>query len=136
MTKHLLSSCLALATAIAFAGCQSLPQNQPAPQGQARVTHVVVCWLKHHGGAVERRKLIDASKSFKAIPGVVHVAVGPVLPSQRPGVDSSFDVAVAISFKDAQSLAAYGKNPLHQQALKNVLKPLASKYVIYDFVNR
>ena len=68
---------------ITVTGCQSLPQAGAANKGQ--VTHVVVCWLKHHGNAAERAKLIEASKSFKAIPGVTDVSVGKVLVSQRPG---------------------------------------------------
>ena len=53
-----------------------------------------------------------------------------------PGVDASYDMAVVIGFKDEKSLAAYGKNPIHLKAVKELLMPLASKYVIYDFVNQ
>jgi hypothetical protein len=44
-------------------------------------------------------------------------------------------VALIMGFMDKKSLAAYVKNPIHQKAVKEVLAPLASKYVIYDFVN-
>lgn len=132
--RHLLFClCASLFFALPRTGISAEASN--CPLAEARITHVVIVWLKHPGSAWERRKLIEASKSLKGIPGVTGVAVGPVLVSKRPGVDSSFDVALIMGFKDKKSLAAYVKNPIHQKAVKEVLAPLASKYVIYDFVN-
>src|SRR5207248_8021170 len=96
-----------------------------ARAGNATIQHVVVCWLKHHGDAGERQRLIDASNDFQGkIPGLVRVSAGSVLPSTRPAVDSSFDVAIVMTFKDETSLKNYGKHPVHQQAVKDVLRPL------------
>jgi hypothetical protein len=134
MKSIFLSLIVCAAFLAAFPGCTTLPHYEATQNEQ--VTHVVICWLKHHGNAAERAKLIKASKSFETIPGVVNVAAGEVLASPRPVVDSSYDVAVVITFKDQKSLAAYGKSPQHQRAVKELLQPLASKYVIYDFVNR
>lgn len=130
----LLRWCLGAILAAALPACQSLPQAHSAKK--TRVTHVVVVWLKHHGSGAERRKLIEASQSFKTIPGITGITVGPVLPSLRPGVDSSFDVAVVFGFESEKARTDYDGNPIHQQAVKQVLAPLASKYVIYDFVNK
>jgi hypothetical protein len=101
---------------------------------EARVTHIVVCWLKNPGDADARRQLIDDSKSFTKIPGVVCVSAGNVLPSTRPSVDSTFDVAVVMKFKDEKALASYASHPIHLQAVERTLKPLVAKYVIYDYV--
>jgi hypothetical protein len=58
-----------------------------------------------------------------------------VLPSTRPSVDSTFDVAIVMTFKDMYALEAYTKNPLHLDAVQNTLKPLVARYVVYDFVD-
>lgn len=125
-----------LCLALLALGLLTSPAYAETVAPRARVSHVVVVWLKHHGSASERRKLVEASKSLKAIPGVVDVTVGPVIVSQRPGVDVSFDVALVMEFADKKSLVAYTKNPIHLKAVKEVLAPLASKYVFYDFENQ
>src|SRR5579862_2059025 len=97
---------------------------------QAPVTHVVVCWLKNPGDQAAAQQLIDDSKSFSQIPGIVNVSAGRVLPSTRPAVDSSFDVAIVMKFRDEKSLLDYGQNPIHLAAVERTLKPLVAKYVI------
>ena len=99
---------------------------------QPRVTHVVFCWLKNPGNDADRQKLIDESDKFRKIPGVVSVTAGRAIPSTRPVVDSSFDVGVIITFKDEAALKAYETNPIHVKAVKDVLKPLSAKLLIYD----
>jgi hypothetical protein len=102
---------------------------------QPRVTHVVMCWLKNPGSASDRQRLIDESEKFKKIPGVVSVTAGGPIASTRPVVDSSFDVGVVIAFKDEAAMTAYEANPIHVKAVKEVLKPLSAKLVIYDVRN-
>jgi len=48
-------------------------------------------------------------------------------------VDDSFDVGILLTFPDRQTMNAYLTHPDHKQAVKNVLKPLVSKIVVYDF---
>ena len=81
------------------------------------------------------QQLIDDSKSFTRIPGIVNVSAGRVLPSTRPAVDSSFDVAIVMKFRDEKALLNYGQNPIHLAAVERTLKPLVAKYVIYDYGN-
>jgi hypothetical protein len=97
-----------------------------------RVDHVVICWLKEPGNEAQRRQIIDRSNDFKKIPGVISVRAGRPIPSTRPVVDSSFDVALVVTFKDEASMRAYDKNPIHVKAVNEVLKPVAGKLVIYD----
>lgn len=114
-----------------FTSCASLPLTK-----HKGVAHVVVVWLKRHGNAEDQSKLIAAAKSLKSIDGVLSVDVGTMLPSKRPIVDSTYDVAVVFRFSDEKSLRAYEKNPVHLRAVKEVLKPLSSKLLIYDFVEK
>jgi hypothetical protein len=71
---------------------------------------------------------------FAEIPGVKRVRAGTVLPSARPIVDSTFDVAVVITFSDRKALSRYLKHPRHKQAVRLHLRPLTRKVVVYDFV--
>lgn len=118
-----------LAAGAMWAGCG------PAETPRA-VTHVVVCWLKDPGNAVARDRIIEASRSFSAIPGVRSVRAGPVLPSERTIVDDSFDVAIVLSFEDGQALARYLEHPRHAKALREVLQPLVRKVIVYDFLEK
>lgn len=117
---------------LALAGCVSAPPPRP-DAGPGVVHHLVICWLKEPGNAERRQQLIDASNTFRAIPGVLRVSAGRVLPSERPVVDSSYDVAVEIVLKDAAALERYLRDPRHVQAGREVLTPLTAKVVIYDF---
>jgi hypothetical protein len=101
-------------------------------QPPATVSHVVICWLKSPGDETARQRIIDETQTLKAIPGVVSVTAGRAVPSTRPVVDSSFDVGIVISFKDEAALRAYESNPIHLKARDEVLRPLASKFLIYD----
>jgi hypothetical protein len=118
-----------LAVMVILGGCG--PSETPRA-----VTHVVVCWLKDPGNADARDQIIEASRSFSAIPGVRGVRVGPALPSERAIVDDSFDVAIVLSFEDNQALARYLEHPRHQKAVREVLQPLVRKVIVYDFLEK
>ena len=67
----------------------------------------MLCWLNDPRDATARQKLIDASHGFSAIPGVVTISAGPPLPpTTRPSVDSSYDLAVVITFESESALTA------------------------------
>ena len=117
------SIALTIGLFLTLSSCQSQP-----PQ----VTHVVVCWLKTPGKEADRQRLIDESEKLKQIPGLVTLTAGRPITSPRPVVDSSYDVAFVMTFKDEAALRAYEKNPVHQRAVNDVLRPLTAKLVIYD----
>jgi hypothetical protein len=99
------------------------------------IEHVVLAWQKKPGDAADRAKLVDVTKQLKAgIPQLKHLSVGRVLPSDRPVVDDSFDVAFVMRFSSAADLKTYEQHPLHTQLVKDVIKPLTSKIVVHDFV--
>lgn len=116
---------LTAATALLLASCTT-----PRSGG---VTHVVVFWLKNHGNAADRAKIIETSESFRKIPGVLSVSTGPCIPSARPIVDSSFDVAVSLTFATQADLQRYIDHPQHKAAAEQVLKPLVRKITVFDF---
>ena len=125
-------ACLALLVVIA-ASCQSQSRSAGASaEPEAPVTHVVLVWLKTPGDEAARRRIIETSNTFETIPGVIRVRSGRPLPSTRPVVDSSYDVAVVMTFKDEAALRAYDAHPMHRKAVEEVLRPLAGKILIYD----
>ena len=97
-----------------------------------QIDHIVIAWLKHPGSAVARRRFVEVTKSLADLPGVLSHDVGVALPSQRSVVDSSYDVAAVIRFKDRASLTAYLQHPKHEKAVKYMLKPLIDKLLVYD----
>ena len=118
-------------------GCASEKCKSCIAPGSSRMVHVVVCWLKTPGDENARQKLIDASHDFVGrIPGLIRVDAGRVLASTRPSVDSSYDVAIVMTFVDEAALISYGKSPEHQQAVRDVLRPLVDHYVVYDFTDK
>ena len=96
------------------------------------VTHVVLLWLKKPGDAAAIDRIIETSREFRSIPGVLGVRAGRPLPSTRPVVDATFDVGLAMSFADEAALAAYEVHPQHVKAVQEVLRPLAARIQVYD----
>jgi len=96
--------------------------------------HVVLCWLHEPASEQARQRVIDASIAFERIPGVRSVSAGRPLPSIRPQVDGSYDVGIVMEFESPEALDAYLEHPEHQKATREVLRPLAARVVIYDFV--
>ena len=116
---------------LALCGCQVAPR---AISAQPTVTHVVVCWLKNPDDTAAEARIIEVSQSFKSIPGVLDVRVGRMLPSSRPIVDSSYDIAIVIDFTSERALREYDAHPLHKRAVQSVLMPAVKRIQVYDFV--
>ena len=100
-----------------------------------RVSHVVVVWLKEPGNAQMREQFVKASRALEAVPGVVSRHVSAVIPSERQKVDDTFDVAVTVTFENGQALKKYMQSQKHKNMLKNQLKPLVNRIVVYNFGN-
>ena len=99
----------------------------------SRIVHVVLVWLKDPGNAEHRSRIIEATRSFSAIPGVEEIRVGRSVPSERATVDDSFDIGLYMVFSSKAALDAYAIHPLHQAAQQSVLRPLVAKVIVYDF---
>ena len=119
-----------LVAGLLLAGCG----HCKLPAAEAKLQHVVLCWLKNPGDQAVRQKIIELSKSFASIPGVISVRVGVAVPSERAIVDDSFDVGIIFSFADRESMQTYLEHPTHKNAVKDVIAPLTSKIVVYDII--
>ncbi len=111
--------------------CLALPAN--ANSDSRTVEHIVIVWLKEPGSSTARNRIIEASGILTAIPGVVSIKSGIVMPSDRTIVDSSFDIALIITLVDAAALQAYLTHPLHVTLVEETLKPLVERIQVYDF---
>ena len=119
-----------LLCALLLAGCA----GQPTQESSGRINHLVLCWLKEPGNPEHRLRIVEQSRAFRAIPGGLEVRVGEVVPSRRAIVDSSFDVGILLSFADAERMRSYIQHPAHQRAVREVLEPLVSRILVYDFI--
>lgn len=111
----------------ALAGCS----DSATSRGQ--VEHIVFVWLKRPGHAGDRTALVRATNELRRTTGLVRtVNYGGPLPSERPVVDDSFDLALLMRFDSAKVLADFEKHPDHKRALQETLRPLARRVRIYD----
>ena len=119
----------ALALAALLSSCATIAP--PAPKGS--VDHVVMFWQKKPGDLQDRRKITDAMDRLRVIEGITFLDYGTAVPSDRPVVDDSFDVALLVRFKNVDALHAYESDPRHTKEVKEVLLPLTKKIQVYDF---
>ena len=118
-----------LFTLLASTGCAGLGSRHDGV-----LQHVVLIWLKDTGDAEQQAKIIEVSKSFRDIPGVLQVQSGKAVASDRGIVDDSFDVGILVVVPDERRLAEYLAHPIHQQAKNDVLLPLVEKILVYDIL--
>jgi len=104
-----------------------------AQEKDKRISHVVVAWLKEPNNTQMREKFIQASRSLENVAGVLSRHVSSVIPSDRPIVDDTFDVAVTVTFKDKRALKHYMQSQQHKKMLHDKLKPLVNRIVVYNF---
>jgi NAD(P)H-hydrate repair Nnr-like enzyme with NAD(P)H-hydrate dehydratase domain len=84
---------------------------------------------------IHRKQIIEITKTFHKIPGVLDAQAGEVVMSDRNIVDDSYDVGILIVTKNENELQNYLDHPIHQKAKKDVLVPLVDKILVYDFKN-
>ena len=118
---------LLLLTLLASTGCAGLGSRH-----DGALQHVVLIWLKDAGNAEQQAKIIEVSRSFLDIPGVLDVQAGKAVASDRDIVDDSFDVGILVVVPDERRLAEYLAHPIHQRAKNDVLVPLVEKILVYD----
>ena len=123
--------CFLVALIVLLAGCAGTATK--TTDGK-QVNHIVLCWLKESGNLAHRQKIIETTRSFRSIPGVIKVSVGEVIPSDRNIVDDSFDVGITLTFANTDDMNAYLEHPLHKDAAQKVLLPLVKKIVVYDYM--
>jgi hypothetical protein len=132
---------LFLSVFLFLSGCYTVRFNDGTSNRDVKATeekrlyHVVLCWLKEPGNKTDRKKIIEVTKLFNDIPGVINARAGEVVISDRDIVDDSYDVGILIVTKNENELQKYLDHPIHQKAKKDVLVPLVDKILVYDFKN-
>jgi hypothetical protein len=113
---------------LSLASCAALPERQ-----SRGIDHIVIVWLKRPGNADDKAKLVATSKELqRALPVMRGMSYGRPLPSKRPVVDDTFDLAFVMRFANRNDLAAYENSAIHQHAANEILRPLSRKIIIYD----
>jgi len=105
-------------------------------EGNKKITHVVMVWLKQPGNEADKTAFIKASEELNKLPGIISRHVGVVKASDRSIVDDTFDVAVTVTMKNKAALDAYLNHPKHKKILKEQIKPLTNRVVAYDFISQ
>jgi hypothetical protein len=96
-------------------------------------SHVVIFWTDPNKPGAADALLAGAQKYLKEPPGVLHFHVGKMVPSHRPVVDQTYQVALNLVFKDKKSQDDYQSHPAHLEFVEKVFKPNCVKVVVYDF---
>ena len=129
MRAPVAGSALCLLAAYVLTGCAHVQPSSPT----GGIEHAVFVWLKNPGSTKDRNTLVDTSRGLAAtIPQIRSFRWGTAVPSERPVVDDTYDVALVMNFTDRAALEKYETNPAHARAAKSVLHPLARKIVVYD----
>ncbi|MBI3851984.1 MAG: Dabb family protein [Verrucomicrobia bacterium] len=96
-------------------------------------SHIVIFWTDPAQPNATDELLAGADKYLKPIPGVLSFHVGKMVPSHRPVVEQSYQVALNLVFADKQAQDDYQTHPLHVEFVEKVLKPFVKKVLVYDF---
>ncbi len=96
-------------------------------------SHVVIFWTKPEVPGAADALLAGAQKYLAAVPGVRSFHVGTMVPSHRPVVEQSYQVALNIIFDDEAAQDAYQDHPLHHEFIAKAFKPNCAKCVVFDF---
>jgi hypothetical protein len=97
------------------------------------VSHVVIFWTDPAKLNAADEVMAGANKFLKDIPGVLAFHAGKMLPSHRPVVDQTYQVALNISFHDKHAEHHYQIHPQHLEFVEHCVKPFVKKVVVYDF---
>lgn len=105
---------------------------EPGGPPEHRAIHVVLCWLNEPGDQHGITTLLKTSSELAEIPGLLEIRAGTSISSDRPIVDSSFDVAFVMVFSSKSTMQEYLSHPKHREAVKDVLGPLVKRILVYD----
>ena len=117
--------------------CQFAPCPQPSTGDNAgksiMFSHVVIFWTDPANPRAADELVAGAIKYLKPIPSVLQFHVGKMVPSHRPVVDQSYQVALNLTFPDKKTQDDYQAHPSHIEFVEKVLKPVGKKVLVYDF---
>ncbi len=96
-------------------------------------SHVVIFWIKPEQPKATENLIAGMHQYLKGIPGIIQFHVGRMVPSPRPIVDQSYQVALNVIFADKPAQDAYQTHPLHVEFVEKAFKPNCARVVVYDF---
>ncbi len=96
-------------------------------------SHVVIFWTNPARPNAADELIAGAEKYLKPIPGIVSFHVGRMVPSHRPVVEQSYQVALNVQFETQAAQDAYQTHPLHLEFVEQSFKPNCQRVVVYDF---
>ena len=96
-------------------------------------SHVVIFWADPANPKAADELVEGAKKYLEPIPGVRSFHIGRMVPSHRPVVDQSYQVALNLLFDTKQAQDDYQLHPMHVEFVEKVFKPNCQKVVVYDF---
>jgi hypothetical protein len=96
-------------------------------------SHVVIFWTDPQKPNSAADLLAGAEKFLQPIPGVLHFHIGRMVPSHRPVVEQSYQVALNLVFRDKKAQDDYQVHPQHVEFVEKAFKPNCVKCVVYDF---
>ena len=96
-------------------------------------SHVVIFWTDPKKPQAADDLVAGALKWLKPIPGILHFHIGRMVPSQRPVVERTYQVALNIVFTDKKAQDDYQAHPSHTEFVEKAFKPNCARCVVYDF---
>jgi hypothetical protein len=96
-------------------------------------SHVVIFWTDPANPTAADELLAGCEKYLRPIPGVITYHAGKMVPSHRPVVDQSYQIALNLVFPDKKAQDDYQVHPLHIEFVEKVFKRVCKKVVVYDF---
>ena len=96
-------------------------------------SHVVIFWTDPVNPKAVDELCAGMNKYLRPIPGVLQFHAGRMVPSHRPVVEQSYQVALNLVFADKQAQDDYQVHPLHVEFVEKVFKRVCRRVVVYDF---
>ena len=96
-------------------------------------SHVVIFWTDPNKPNAAADLIAGAEKFLKPIPGVLNFHIGKMVPSHRPVVDQTYQVALNLVFPNKKAQDDYQMHPLHVEFVETVFKKTCKKVIVYDF---
>jgi hypothetical protein len=96
-------------------------------------SHVVIFFTDPNNPTAADELVAGCEKYLRPIPGVLTFHVGRMVPSHRPVVDQSYQVALNLVFPDKKAQDDYQVHPMHIDFVEKVFKRVCVKVIVYDF---
>jgi hypothetical protein len=96
-------------------------------------SHVVIFWTKPEIPSAADDLLAGIDRYLTGIPGIVQIHAGRMVPSHRPVVDQSYQVALNVIFTDKQAHDDYQVHASHVAFVEEVFKKVCARATIFDF---